>query len=333
MRPHAKAAVLAAGTAAGLFVALLLGTVASEETPELSPAGGALDAAQVPAEYRKWVLKAAETCDAVSAPLIAAQIHQESGWNPDAVSPVGARGLSQFMPGTWDSWGVDADGDGRADPYSPPDAIMSQARYDCYLASQVDHLGGDQTQLMLAAYNAGPGAVLQYSGIPPYPETQHYVQVITDLIEQYTAAEEAPEAGGGPVGSRIVAAARRWEGTPYAWGGGTVTGPGPGTGHGAGTVGFDCSSLVQHAVYQATGGRITLPRTSQLQATEGKAVARGDLRPGDLIAFQMRSPSYDHIAIYAGSGQIIHAPGTGKVVRLEPLATYDAKPQTIRRIS
>ncbi|MFI8784745.1 C40 family peptidase, partial [Streptomyces albidoflavus] len=85
--------------------------------------------------------------------------------------------------------------------------------------------------------------------------------------------------------------------------------------------------------YQATGGRITLPRTSQLQATEGKAVARGDLRPGDLIAFQMRSPSYDHIAIYAGSGQIIHAPGTGKVVRLEPLATYDAKPQTIRRIS
>ncbi|WP_030797892.1 lytic transglycosylase domain-containing protein, partial [Streptomyces griseus] len=115
----------------------------------------------------EWIMKAGQTCPDAPAALIAAQIEAESNWNPKATSPVGAQGLSQFMPGTWKTWGVDADGDGRADPFSAPDAIMSQARYDCWLAKKVRSYkiqNADVRRLMLAAYNAGPGAVQQYGG-------------------------------------------------------------------------------------------------------------------------------------------------------------------------
>ncbi len=96
--------------------------------------------------------------------LVRAVIRQESCFNKDARSHVGAHGLMQLMPGTADMMGVD----NSADPHQN---IQGGAKY---LSRQLDNFGGDK-QLALAAYNAGPGAVNKYGGIPPYRETQDYV--------------------------------------------------------------------------------------------------------------------------------------------------------------
>lgn len=193
-------AVGVAGALGMLMVGLSVLGGAMENTDDSKPAGSstALNADKVPPEYVDWIIRAGTTCDGVSAPLIAAQISAESNWNPNAKSPVGAQGLSQFMPGTWVSWGVDADKDGKADPFTPADAIMTQARYDCWLMKKVRsyHLDGDPTRLMLAAYNAGPGAVEQYGGIPPYIETQTYVERIMERVAQYSRIEEGTTPAG-----------------------------------------------------------------------------------------------------------------------------------------
>lgn len=92
-------------------------------------------------------------------------VQQESGWNSGAVSPKGAIGLAQLMPGTARALGVDA--------HDPAQNLDGGARY---LARQYREFGS--WRLALAAYNAGPEAVRRYSGVPPYSETRNYVRVI-----------------------------------------------------------------------------------------------------------------------------------------------------------
>ncbi|MEU1121955.1 MULTISPECIES: NlpC/P60 family protein [unclassified Streptomyces] len=327
---------MALGAVGSLVVGLsIIGGAAEEEDDGkgLVAVRGTLKAGAVPKQYRKWVIKAGKTCAGVSSPLIAAQIEAESGWNPRATSPVGARGLSQFMPATWQTHKVDADGGG-ASWRSGPDNILTQAAYDCKLMDAVKsyHLKGDPTRLMLAAYNAGPGAVSQYKGVPPYPETQQYVKRIMGLIPKYSKAESVSK--GGPFGRRVAAYAKKWIGTPYAWGGGDGDGPTLGTGHGSGTRGFDCSGLVLHAIVQASGGSKTLPHSSQLQVTMGKHVDRADIQVGDVVGFALHSPgNFDHIGIYVGNNQFVHAPSTGDFVKVSSLEEmyYKSKPQEIRR--
>ncbi|WP_243730799.1 lytic transglycosylase domain-containing protein [Rubellimicrobium sp. CFH 75288] len=92
-------------------------------------------------------------------------VQQESGWNPRAVSHKGAIGLAQLMPGTAQLLGVD--------PHDPLANLEGGARY---LRRQFDAFG--TWPLALAAYNAGPGAVIQHRGIPPFAETRGYVRAI-----------------------------------------------------------------------------------------------------------------------------------------------------------
>ena len=94
-------------------------------------------------------------------------VETESNWNPKALSSKGAIGLTQLLPSTAAKLGVD--------PWDPEENLEGGARY---LRDQYDRFG--DWKLALAAYNAGPGAVIKYDGIPPYKETQQYVRNITE---------------------------------------------------------------------------------------------------------------------------------------------------------
>ena len=163
-------------------------------------AAGGLRAGAVPQQYRQLVLDAvAKQCPQMAPSTLAAQIQSESNWNPRASSPVGAKGIAQFMPGTWSAHGIDGNGDGRRDVWDPADAIPSAAKYDCYVMDLVKNVPGDPTANMLAAYNAGPGAVRQHGGVPPFAETRGYVAKITALAD--TMAEDVDtSAGAGSAG-------------------------------------------------------------------------------------------------------------------------------------
>jgi hypothetical protein len=175
-----------------LLGGLLAGAAGAAPAAGLGPA--------VPPALAGDVLAAAARCPRLPPSLLAAQAAAESGWDPGAVSPAGAQGLSQFLPATWARWGGDLDEDGRGSPFDPGDALRAQADYMCHLLDSVAGLaGGDPgtaTTLALAAYNAGPGAVAAAGGVPPYPETRAYVaRVLAAAASPDYALVAGPPAG------------------------------------------------------------------------------------------------------------------------------------------
>ena len=134
---------------------------------------------KVPLNTRSYAnaIRFAAKTNAVDESLIRAIIHAESAYQADAVSPKGAQGLMQLMPATQAELDV-------SDPFDPEQNIQGGA---VYLAQLLDQFKGD-VDLAAAAYNAGPSAVNQYRGVPPYDETREYVRRIRILYRRYDQA-------------------------------------------------------------------------------------------------------------------------------------------------
>ena len=128
-----------------------------------------------PAEYEKIIRDSADKYG-VSVSLVKAVIHAESGYDPNAVSPKGASGLMQLMPGTARSLKV-------SNSFDPKDNVEGGVKYLRFL---LDTFRGD-VSLALAAYNAGLNKVARFGGIPPYTETRTYVNRVLSYMQSYQA--------------------------------------------------------------------------------------------------------------------------------------------------
>lgn len=152
-------------------------TPAAEVGPSSAPyaveSTGALPTPSLDAgtPYR-WLFESAGERAGVDPALLAAVARQESGFDPRAVSPAGAQGLMQLMPGT-------AAGLGVTNSFDPVQAVHGAATL---LRQLLDRFDG-RLDLALAGYNAGPGAVDRYNGIPPYPETRNYVASVLAMVQ------------------------------------------------------------------------------------------------------------------------------------------------------
>jgi cell wall-associated NlpC family hydrolase len=214
-------------------------------------------------------------------------------WQEGETNSAGAGGPMQFLAGTWAQYGLDGDNDGEANRWDPADAIVSAANF---LKSN-------------GASDDIPAAVFAYN------HSQAYVQQVLAWANLYanaygpgaTGEAQRPLSAAPPNGAAqtAVAYALAKLGTPYVWGG-----------EGAG--GFDCSGLVQ-AAFAAAG--IGLPRVAQAQydATANTTVPAGaPLEPGDLVFFGTSLNDVTHVGIVVSPGEMVDAPHTGAVVRIEP---------------
>lgn len=165
----------------GLFVSLFCVLAFAAQPPKAEAADAYSVIYSTVSEYNgdpvevDWITNAilyASDAYGVDPFLITAVMQSESGFNLNSGSPVGAIGLMQLMPGTAASIGVD--------PYDPLGNVIGGT---IYLRNCLDDFAGWGTYGVtdaVAAYNAGPGAVYQYGGVPPYRETQNYVVKVAD---------------------------------------------------------------------------------------------------------------------------------------------------------
>ncbi|MFI0352844.1 C40 family peptidase [Actinomadura sp. 9N407] len=216
----------------------------------------------------------------------------------------GAAGPMQFIPGTWRAYAVDGNGDGHENIYDPADAIPSAAR--------------------LLKANGAPARMER--ALFRYNHANWYVKKVLRRAAEYARDGDSSACAGGLIPASgqarvAVQAALRWIGTPYSWGGGGPGGPSEGFGRGAGIVGFDCSSLVQHAWHKAG---ISIARTSQEQWRTLPHVPTGQAQPGDLVFFAGSLGSRNapgHVGMVIGGGRMVEAPRTGLRVRVATIGT------------
>lgn len=315
-----------------LLLILFVLSVVSVDTDEnddwtVDGSGGVgLASGAVPPDLVPWIEKAANSCDhpGLTAPVLAAQLWQESKFDENALGPpvtLGnppgtwrAEGIAQFMPYTWEEWAVDADDNGQASAFDAPDAITAQGNFMCDLVERAENSGyeGDAIVLALAGYNAGWGAVQNAGGVPNFPETLHYVEIIMEKSLEFTDSEGDLINVEGDIAGAIQWAVAQVD-TWYVYGGACMNPQKSmeGSPHNWTPNDFrnncDCSSLMQQAYAKID---VSLPRTTFDQINVGTGVSPSNVQPGDLVF-----PHAGHVGMYIGDGKVVHAPYTG--VRVE----------------
>ena len=170
-----------------LASALLMGAGVAGLSATYPDYCGQTDLTYAPTELRDDIQAAAQVAG-FPAGLLAAQLETESDWVSKAQSHAWAQGLAQFTQDTWDIWG-------EGEITDPEDSIAAQGRYLAYLSERLAPFVSEESSLqdlVLAGYNAGPGAVEEYKGIPPYFETQNYVVKIDELAASKYAMTCSP---------------------------------------------------------------------------------------------------------------------------------------------
>ena len=189
----ASSAASTGATGSSGFAAQLASVTGTPAAPATAGTTGAAAGTGAATPYAGEIAAAATKYN-VDPALLRGLIRQESNFNANATSPAGARGLTQLMPGTAAALGVD--------PSIPAQAIEGGAKY---LRQQLDRFGGDPAKA-LAAYNAGPGAVQRYGGVPPYAETQNYVRRVRGYAaESRQAAPASASAAAASAPSPVTA--------------------------------------------------------------------------------------------------------------------------------
>ncbi|MFE3770904.1 C40 family peptidase [Streptomyces sp. NPDC059122] len=225
------------------------------------------------------------------------KVETDHARHPTMRSDAGAVGPMQFLPSTFTGYAypVPPGGANPPTPWDPTDAVYAAARMLCANGAKTGTSDG------------------LYKAIYSYNHADWYVQKVLDQAKSYAAVQPSgPDSDTAVASNAIVKAAYTQLGVPYVWGGGTINGKSGG--------GFDCSGLTSYAVYQGTGGKVVLPRTSQEQRHVGTSVPRDEMRPGDLIVFNRHN--WGHVGIYAGGNRMIDTPKPGKSVEVISLAGY-----------
>ncbi len=266
---------------------------------QISAAGGQVGdiPPQMLALYRQ---AAPAACRGLDWSVLAAigKVESDHARHPTMRSSAGAVGPMQFLPSTFTGYAypVPPGGANPPTPWDATDAVYAAARMLCANGAKT----GTSQGLYKAVYS--------------YNHADWYVNKVLAQAKAYATAQQPSGPGADVDGSSnaIVKAALAQLGVPYVWGGGTINGKSGG--------GFDCSGLTSFAVYQGTGRRVVLPRTSQEQRHVGTSVPRDEMQPGDLIVFN--KDGWGHVGIYAGGGRMVDAPRPGKSVEVISLSGY-----------
>jgi cell wall-associated NlpC family hydrolase len=218
----------------------------------------------------------------------------------------GAGGPMQFLAGTWNTFGVDGNGDGKRDRYDPADAIPGAARYLKSSGAPI------RTRTAIFAYNH---SVQYVDNVLSW--AKRYASGSFDVVQANGAT--CSEMNGAPAAptaaaAKVIGFARAQLGKPYVYG---AVGPDS----------FDCSGLTSSA-YQSAG--VTIPRLSDAQYWWGAQVPSGQEQPGDLVFFEYlpghSGPGHVGIVYNPQKGLMIVAPHTGDVVKFQNYKTYPGGP-------